>query len=64
MRVGSWNVNDLQRTVDSQSGASAEQADEWKAYLFFLREHAASDGLLPRQFDGLVEDVFGSLLPG
>jgi len=41
-----------------------EQAEEWRTYLFFLREHATSDGSLPRQFDGLVEDVFGALLPG
>jgi len=63
-RAGSWNINDLQRTVDSQSGATPEQKEEWTSYLFFLREHAASDGSLPRQFDGLVEDVFGALLPG
>jgi hypothetical protein len=63
-RPGGWNVNDLQRTVDSQSDATAEQAEEWRSYLFFLREHAATDGSLPNQFDGLVEDVFGGLLPG
>ena len=60
-RVGSWNVNDLQRTVDSQSGATAEQAEEWRSYLYLLRAHAAVDGSLPPQFDGLVEDVFGKL---
>ncbi len=60
-RAGSWNVNDLQRTVDAQTGAAPEQAEEWRTYLFFLREHAASDGSLPPQFDGLVEDVFGEL---
>jgi len=63
-RAGSWNINDLQRTVGSQSGATPEQEEEWTAYLFFLRQHAASDGSLPRQFDGLVEDVFGALPPG
>jgi hypothetical protein len=31
-------------------------------YLFYLREHAAVDGSLPRSFDGLVNEVFGSLL--
>jgi hypothetical protein len=60
-RVGSWNVNELQRTVDSQSGATAEEAEEWRNYLYLLREHAAADGSLPPQFDGLVEDVFGTL---
>ena len=60
-RMGSWNLNDLQRLVDSQTGASAEQTEEWTNYLFFLRGHAGSDGSLPPQFDGLVEDVFGSI---
>ena len=60
-RAGSWNVNDLQRTVDAQTEASPEQREEWRTYLFFLREHASADGALPSQFDGLVEDVFGSL---
>jgi hypothetical protein len=61
-RAGSWNINDLQRTVDSQSGATQAKQEEWTTYLFFLRGHAASDGSLPRQFDGLVEDVFGALI--
>jgi hypothetical protein len=62
-RVGSWNVNALQRTVDSQGGATEEQAEEWRNYLYLLREHASADGSLPPQFDGLVEDVFGELTP-
>lgn len=60
-RVGSWNVNELQQTVDSQSGATVEEAEEWRNYLYLLREHAAADGSLPPQFDGLIEDVFGRL---
>jgi hypothetical protein len=60
-RVGSWNVNELQRAIDSQSNATAEQIEEWMTYLFFLREHAAVDGSLPPQFDGLVEDIFGEM---
>ena len=62
VRMGTWNMNDLQRVVDSQRSATPEQVEEWTTYLFFLREHAASDGSLPRQFDGLVEDVFGELV--
>jgi hypothetical protein len=61
IRAGAWNVNDLERAVAAQSNASAEQTEEWNTYLFFLREHASSDGALPRQFDGLIEDVFGPL---
>jgi hypothetical protein len=61
-RAGRWNVNDFQRAVDSHSGATAEQAEEWRTYLFFLREHASVDGSLPPQFDGLVEQVFGDVI--
>jgi len=64
IRSGAWNVNDLERAVAAQSNASAEQAEEWGTYLFFLREHAASDGALPPQFDGLIEDVFGPIRDG
>jgi hypothetical protein len=60
-RTGSWNINNLQRLVDSQTDATAEQTEEWTNYLFFLRGHAASDGSLPPQFDGLVEEVFGAI---
>lgn len=63
-RAGAWNIHDLQHAVDARADASLEQAEEWRTYLFFLRQHAASDGSLPPQFDGLVLDVFGELLPG
>jgi capsular polysaccharide biosynthesis protein len=60
--VGGWNVNDLQRAVDSRREAAPEEIEQWRTYLFFLREHAASDGSLPSQFDSLVEDVFADAL--
>jgi hypothetical protein len=61
-RAGSWNLNHLQRAVDAESDASVEQVEEWHTYLYFLRGHAAADGSLPRQFDGLVEDVFSAVV--
>jgi capsular polysaccharide biosynthesis protein len=61
-RAGSWNLNQLQRAVDAESEASVEQVEEWHTYLYFLRGHAAADGSLPRQFDGLVEDVFSAVV--
>ena len=59
---GRWNLQDLVRLVEENSDASTDQAEEWRTYLFFLRGHAAADGSLPAQFDGLVNDVFGDLL--
>jgi hypothetical protein len=60
-RAGRWNIDVLQRAVDDHGPVSAERAEEWRTYLFFLREHAAADGSLPGQFDGLIADVFGPL---
>jgi hypothetical protein len=59
---GRWNLQDLVRLVEENSDASTDQAEEWRTYLFFLRGHAAADGSLPAQFDGLVNDIFGDLL--
>jgi hypothetical protein len=60
-RSGSWNIDALQRAVDEHNSEAPELAHEWRTYLFFLREHAAADGSLPAQFDGLIADVFGPL---
>lgn len=62
IRPGAWNLDELQRMVDAETGATPEQAEEWRSYLFLLREHAAHDGALPRSFDGLLSDVFGELV--
>jgi capsular polysaccharide biosynthesis protein len=59
---GAWNLNELQRLVEARRGEFPERADEWSAYLFHLREHAAADGRLPRSFDALVEESFGELI--
>ena len=58
---GAWNVEELERWVDANTAEPMEQVDEWRTYLFFLRQHAAADGSLPPQFDGLIQDVFGDL---
>jgi hypothetical protein len=58
---GAWNIQELQRVVDAKADASPEQAEEWRAYLYFLREHASADGTLPPGFSGLVEEVFAEL---
>jgi hypothetical protein len=59
---GTWNLVDLQRAVDAHASSSPAQAEEWRMYLFFLREHASQDGSLPRSFDLLIADVFADVL--
>jgi hypothetical protein len=63
-RTGTWNLNDLQRAVEEHTGATPEQVENWRTYLYFVREHAAPDGTLPRSFDPLIADVFADLLHG
>jgi hypothetical protein len=58
---GGWTLDELEEVVRRQH-ADPVQTEEWMTYLFYLREHAAADGSLPRSFDGLVNEVFGSLL--
>jgi hypothetical protein len=60
--AGGWNVNELERAVDARTDVSAETLEQWRTYLFFLRDHAEIDGRLPPRFDSLVEDVFDQLL--
>jgi hypothetical protein len=62
IRTGAWNLEDLQRLVDTATDASPEQLGEWRTYLFLLREHAASDGALPGSVDSLINDVFAGLV--
>lgn len=57
-----WNLNQLERLVAAHPDAPPERVEEWRTYLFFLREHVGLDGTLPPSFDGLVADVFGDLL--
>jgi capsular polysaccharide biosynthesis protein len=59
---GVWNIFDLEHAVEEQENASPEQAEEWRAYLYFLREHASADGTLPRSFEPLISEVFVELM--
>jgi hypothetical protein len=61
-RAGTWNLHDLQRAVDGQTDATPEEIENWRTYLYFVREHAAPDGSLPRSMDALIADVFGDIL--
>lgn len=59
---GSYNLAALERLVEANGTAPPERLDEWRSYLFFLRDHAGADGNLPASFDGLVEQTFAELL--
>jgi hypothetical protein len=61
-RPGTWNLSELQRAVEAYADATPEQAENWRTYLYFVREHASSDGTLPRSLDPLISDIFGEAL--
>jgi hypothetical protein len=59
---GSYNIVALQRLVDERGSEFPDRVEEWNAYLFFLREYAGPDGMVPAGFDWLVEETFGELV--
>jgi hypothetical protein len=61
-RTGTWNLNELQAAVDAYADPTPEQAENWRTYLFFVREHASPDGTLPRSLDPLIADVFADIV--
>ena len=56
------NLGELESLVDTARERFPDRVDEWHAYVFYLRDHADSDGSLPENFRPLVEDVFADLL--
>jgi hypothetical protein len=52
----------LERLVAAQSHASPAELDAWNYTLLYLRYYADANGNLPRSFNGLLFDVFGSLI--
>jgi len=60
--AGRWNLLALELLVREHQAADPVQREEWNTYLFFLREHADPDGVLPPSFDPLINDVFGELI--
>jgi capsular polysaccharide biosynthesis protein len=58
---GVWNIHDLEHAVEAHPDASPEQVDEWRTYLYFLRQHASADGALPPGFSSLIAAVFAEL---
>jgi hypothetical protein len=59
---GSYNLVTLEQLVDERGSAFPDRLEEWSSYLYFLREYAAADGVVPASFDGLIHDTFEELL--
>lgn len=55
-------LTELERLVAAAAGASPTRVEEWRWYLFYLRDFAHADGTLDDTFSLLVETAFGELL--
>ena len=60
--AGAWNLVALERLVAERGSEFPERVEEWQAYLFFLRQHASMEGVLPPSFDALVDETFHELV--
>ena len=55
-------LSELERLVAEAKSAHPERVEEWRWYLFYLRDFADADGTLDDTFGLLVETAFGELL--
>lgn len=57
-------LHELERLVAAASAEHPERVEEWRWYLFYLRDFARPDGSLDPTFGLLIETAFSTLLPG
>jgi len=57
-----WNLWELEQVARESGSRDPARDEERELLLLTLRQFAASSGSLPREFDPLVRDVFGSAL--
>jgi hypothetical protein len=57
-----WNLWELERQARNHAGEAARD-EEWTALFVHLRQFANTEGLLPKEFDGLVRESFAELIP-
>jgi hypothetical protein len=57
-----WNLWELERQALEHAGAAA-RSEEWTALFVYLREFASTEGVLGKEFDGLVRESFAELIP-
>lgn len=62
LESGVWNLNALERLVESRGGEFPQRVDGWRTYLLYLREFASADGGLTPSLDGLVAEEFAELI--
>jgi hypothetical protein len=56
-------LHELERLVAAAGAEHPERVEEWRWYLFYLRDFARPDGSLDPTFGLLIETAFSVLLP-
>jgi hypothetical protein len=59
---GRWDLEELAALVERRAEEFPDRAEEWRAYIVYLRDFVGPDNLLPTSFAGLIDDVFGMLI--
>ena len=57
-----WNLWDLESLAREAGRRTPARAEEWSYLFLYLRHFATPRGELPREFDGIVRESFGTLL--
>jgi hypothetical protein len=57
-----FTIDRLEHLVSAGRNEFPDRVPEWDAFLFQLRPQSATDGLLPEQLTGLIEEVFAPLI--
>jgi HAMP domain-containing protein len=59
--ASAFDLERLERLVAENEARFPERAEEWRSYLFYLRDYVGADGRVPQRFEALVTDIFGDL---
>ncbi len=59
---GEWALAELERLVGRYSSDYPARVEEWRYHLVYLRDFVTAEGRLPKEFEGLVLEVFGTLI--
>jgi len=59
-----WDIWELSELVEETAGQDPAREEERRQILYHLREHTTVDGRIPPEFEDLIHEAFGELLPG
>jgi hypothetical protein len=59
-----WGLWELSELVEDTPGQDPARQEERRQILYHLREHSSIDGRIPPEFEPLIYEAFGELMPG